>query len=47
MVPDAQIWQLWRDAPSPQVACERLVEAANRAGGTDNISVVIIQIAAP
>ncbi|HOU11855.1 MAG TPA: Stp1/IreP family PP2C-type Ser/Thr phosphatase [Anaerolineae bacterium] len=46
MVPDAQIWQMWRDAPSPQAACDRLVEAANRAGGTDNISVVIVQIVA-
>ncbi len=46
MAPDAQIWQVWRDAPSPQAACERLVEAANRAGGTDNISVVIVQVVA-
>jgi serine/threonine protein phosphatase PrpC len=26
----------------PQAACDRLVEAANRAGGTDNITVVVV-----
>ncbi|HOT91565.1 MAG TPA: protein phosphatase 2C domain-containing protein [Anaerolineae bacterium] len=46
MLTDAQIWQIWRESPSPQVACERLVEAANVAGGTDNISVVVVQLAA-
>jgi serine/threonine protein phosphatase PrpC len=44
MVPDAHIWALWHAAPSPQVACEQLVEAANQAGGIDNISVVIVQV---
>ncbi len=45
MLTDAQIWQIWREASSPQVACEQLVEAANAAGGKDNISVVIAQVA--
>ena len=44
MVPDARIWTLWHQAPSPQTACEHLVEAANQAGGNDNISVIIVQI---
>jgi len=44
MVPDARMWTLWHTAPSPQVACERLVEAANQTGGVDNISVVIVQV---
>jgi protein phosphatase len=44
MLPDARIWALWRAAPSPQVACEQLIEAANQAGGTDNISVIIVQV---
>ncbi|MBN2391470.1 MAG: Stp1/IreP family PP2C-type Ser/Thr phosphatase [Anaerolineae bacterium] len=44
MLPDSRIWTLWDIAPSPQAACEQLVEAANQAGGTDNISVVIVQV---
>lgn len=46
MVVDARMWALWRAAASPQMACEQLVEAANRAGGVDNISVVIVQAGA-
>ena len=44
MVPDEQIWQIWRTSTSPQEACDRLVEAANLAGGEDNITVVIVQV---
>jgi len=45
MVPDERIWQVWRSSVSPQDACDRLVEAANDAGGEDNITVVIVQAA--
>jgi protein phosphatase len=45
MVDDEQIWQVWRTSTSPQEACERLVEAANAAGGVDNVTVVIVQVA--
>jgi protein phosphatase len=31
-------------AVDPQAACQKLVEAANEAGGEDNISVVVIQV---
>jgi len=31
-------------AASPQDACERLIAAANRAGGDDNISVIVVEI---
>jgi protein phosphatase len=44
MVTDDQIWHIWRTSTSPQEACDRLVEAANEAGGEDNITVVIVQI---
>ncbi len=44
MVPDAQIWHIWRTSTSPQEACDRLVEAANEAGGEDNITAVIVQV---
>lgn len=45
MVDDDHIWQIWRTSTSPQEACERLVEAANEAGGVDNITTVIVQVA--
>ncbi len=44
MVEDEQMWQIWRDSASPQAACDRLVQAANDAGGEDNITVVIVQV---
>lgn len=45
MLSDQQMWSIWRAAASPQEACDRLVAAANDAGGEDNISVIIVQIA--
>ena len=45
MVPSDQIWHIWHTSTSPQDACDRLVEAANQAGGEDNITVVIVQVA--
>jgi serine/threonine protein phosphatase PrpC len=45
MVDDDQIWHIWRTSTSPQEASRRLVEAANEAGGVDNITVVIVQVA--
>lgn len=44
MVTDDHIWHIWRTATSPQEACDRLVEAANQAGGEDNVTVVIVQL---
>jgi len=44
MVPDEQIWHTWRTSTSPQEACDRLVEAANQAGGGDNITAVMVQV---
>jgi PPM family protein phosphatase len=45
MIEDDVVWQVWRAAASPDDACERLVTLANQAGGYDNITVVIAQIA--
>jgi PPM family protein phosphatase len=36
--------QTIKDAPSLQDACQRLLHAANSAGGPDNISVIIVQL---
>jgi serine/threonine protein phosphatase PrpC len=44
MVLDAEIEQIVRQAASPQVACDQLIDAANRAGGDDNISVIVVWI---
>ena len=33
-----------RSAPSPQVACHRLVARANESGGQDNVTVVLVQV---
>ncbi len=42
MVPDERIYEIWTSAATPQQACDRLVTAANEAGGEDNITVVIV-----
>jgi serine/threonine protein phosphatase PrpC len=44
MVPDAQIVEVVGLTDNPQEACELLVAEANDAGGTDNISALIIHI---
>jgi protein phosphatase len=44
MVPDVQILEVVGLTDNPQEACELLVAEANDAGGTDNISALIIQI---
>ncbi len=45
MVQDEKsIGRLLQDSRSPQEACQRLVEAANLAGGEDNIGVVVVKI---
>ncbi len=41
-VPDPVMCRLLYDAPDPQSASERLVEQANRAGGRDNVTAVVV-----
>jgi serine/threonine protein phosphatase PrpC len=43
VVPDPEIQRIVLTSPNPQVACEKLVQAANAAGGPDNITAVLIQ----
>jgi len=43
VVPDPMMMDIIRSAPNPQTACDLLVQAANFAGGPDNISVVLVQ----
>lgn len=44
MVTEPQIQAILETTPDPQEAADRLIKAANRAGGIDNITVVILDI---
>ncbi len=44
VVSDQDMYRIIKDAPTLQRACQNLVEAANTAGGPDNISVILIQM---
>jgi protein phosphatase len=46
VVPDQEIKRIVHAAETPQLACERLIDAANAAGGPDNISAVLIHFPA-
>lgn len=41
-VADGELARTISDAPTPQSACDRLVELANQRGGRDNVTVVVI-----
>ncbi len=42
MVDRERIQKILQDEPDPQVACDQLIDAANRAGGDDNITVIVL-----
>ncbi|MGC9349918.1 MAG: protein phosphatase 2C domain-containing protein [Anaerolineae bacterium] len=44
MVVDDEIQRIVEGARTPQQACDALVDAANRAGGEDNISVIVVEL---
>jgi Serine/threonine protein phosphatase len=44
VVSEAELSRIIRDTPSLPRACQKLVEAANAAGGPDNISVALVQL---
>jgi protein phosphatase len=44
MLDDQTILKHVLEAPTPQAACDALVDAANAAGGDDNISIVVVQV---
>lgn len=46
MVSNEDIWKIWHTSGSPQEACDRLVRAANEAGGEDNVTVIVVQMLA-
>jgi PPM family protein phosphatase len=41
-VSDAELARAVSDAPTPQEACDRLVDLANQRGGRDNVTVVVL-----
>lgn len=43
VVPDSEIYRIITGSTDPTIACNKLVEAANAAGGPDNISVILVQ----
>ncbi|RLC89867.1 MAG: serine/threonine-protein phosphatase [Chloroflexi bacterium] len=43
LLPDEEIWSIVTAAPTLSVACAQLVDAANAAGGRDNISVILVE----
>jgi protein phosphatase len=43
MLSDDQLQRLVATAASPQAACDALIDAANRAGGEDNITAIVIR----
>ncbi len=44
MLREPEIGDILRDEPDPDAAAQRLVDAANAAGGSDNITVVLVDI---
>ncbi|HIP97475.1 MAG TPA: serine/threonine-protein phosphatase [Anaerolineae bacterium] len=44
VVPEREIVEIINNALSPQVACQRLIQAANERGGEDNITAVLVGI---
>ncbi|MFZ5917689.1 MAG: PP2C family protein-serine/threonine phosphatase [Chloroflexota bacterium] len=43
-VSEERIAAIVREAPTPQAACQQLVQQANAAGGEDNITVILVQV---
>lgn len=44
LVDDTAIARILTTAPTPGVACQQLIQAANEAGGKDNITVIVVKL---
>jgi serine/threonine protein phosphatase PrpC len=44
MLDDMKIQIICNESASPQMACDYLIDSANLAGGTDNISVIVVEV---
>ncbi len=45
LVPQEKILEFVNNSATPQIACQKLIEAANTAGGPDNISAILVKSA--
>jgi len=43
-VSDEELFRITRNSETPAIACSKMVDAANKAGGPDNISVILIKV---
>ncbi len=43
LVSEQEIRNIVADSPSPQAACDKLVKAANQAGGRDNVTALLLE----
>lgn len=44
VITEEEIYQIITSAPNPHSACQSMVDAANNAGGPDNISVILVRM---
>lgn len=44
LVAQSEIVRIIQSAPSPEMACQMLIDAANQAGGPDNISAILVKL---
>jgi protein phosphatase len=44
VISEDEMFKIISDAPSPPRACQNLIDAANAAGGPDNITVVLVRM---
>lgn len=44
MIEDREIHQIVLESPHPQAACDALIAAANRAGGDDNVTAILVEL---
>jgi serine/threonine protein phosphatase PrpC len=44
LVPEQELVRIIKESSTPEIACQRMVAAANDAGGPDNISVLLVRI---
>jgi protein phosphatase len=44
MLSDEQISEIIKNTPEPAKACQQLIEAANEAGGADNVTVMVVKL---